>query len=139
MNDLINLSGAEISQQIKQGHCSGDDAYTFFKARAKKAADLNSFVEIYEQGLLASGDSKKFMFMKLTECCLLLIFIIFGGLWGGILGTLIGISISYFVFYPVLVLTTKKYGVWTPKIDFLFLLGSGVVVGLGLWLVHSPK
>jgi aspartyl-tRNA(Asn)/glutamyl-tRNA(Gln) amidotransferase subunit A len=49
MKELINLTGVEISQKIKDGVYNEDNVYSFFKERIKRIDSLlNSFVEVYQ-------------------------------------------------------------------------------------------
>ncbi|MFA5271235.1 MAG: Asp-tRNA(Asn)/Glu-tRNA(Gln) amidotransferase subunit GatA [Candidatus Omnitrophota bacterium] len=57
MNNLINLTGAQIAENIKNGKVTDKEAYSFFKERIKNNSKLNSFVEQYEEPIEAEGNS----------------------------------------------------------------------------------
>lgn len=58
MEDLINLTGFEIAQDIKKGRFDQEQVYTFFKDRIKRLdPSLKSFVELYQEPVCSEGSS----------------------------------------------------------------------------------
>ncbi|MDD4955800.1 MAG: amidase family protein, partial [Candidatus Omnitrophica bacterium] len=57
MDNLTNLTGTQIAENIKNNKLSEKEAYSFFGQRIKKNANLNAFVESYDEPLVAEGNS----------------------------------------------------------------------------------
>jgi len=57
MDNIINLTGTEIAENIKNGKVNAQDVHCFFKERAKNNVKLNTFVELYEEPIETIGDS----------------------------------------------------------------------------------
>ncbi len=57
MDNLINLSGREIAENIKNGELNDKEVYSFFKQRIKNSSRLNAFVEIYDEPIMGEGVS----------------------------------------------------------------------------------
>ncbi|MCK9613888.1 MAG: Asp-tRNA(Asn)/Glu-tRNA(Gln) amidotransferase subunit GatA [Candidatus Omnitrophica bacterium] len=57
MDNLLNLTGIQIAEDIKNGKLSETKAYSFFKERIKKNTNLNAFVETYDVPVEAGGNS----------------------------------------------------------------------------------
>jgi aspartyl-tRNA(Asn)/glutamyl-tRNA(Gln) amidotransferase subunit A len=57
MDNLTNLTGIQLAENIKTGKLSDKDAYAFFRERIKECSGLNAFVETYDAPVPAEGNS----------------------------------------------------------------------------------
>lgn len=57
MDNILNLTGTQIAENIKNNKLSEEEVYSFFKERIKKNANLNAFVETYDTPIEADGNS----------------------------------------------------------------------------------
>ncbi|MDP2922204.1 MAG: Asp-tRNA(Asn)/Glu-tRNA(Gln) amidotransferase subunit GatA [Candidatus Omnitrophota bacterium] len=58
MDNLLNLNGTEIAENIKNRKLNAQEAHAFFKERIKNIGrHLNSFVEVYEEPVEQDGNS----------------------------------------------------------------------------------
>jgi O-antigen/teichoic acid export membrane protein len=81
--------------------------------------------------LLAVGNSRMFLIMVIVKTTLVFITMGVSYYIADFQGIVIGIAISNFLFYPVIILGTRKYGLWTPIVDFSYFLVILVILVIG--------
>jgi len=57
MDNILNLTGTQIAENIKNSKLSEEEACSFFKERIKKNTNLNAFVETFDVPIEAEGTS----------------------------------------------------------------------------------
>lgn len=88
--------------------------------------------------VLAKGDGFRYMALRFGTGITVLSGMIIGmlyipGLWpegGQVGGLIIGMSIGYWLNYPVMLWAIRGYGVWMPRLDLACLALSGVVIAV---------
>jgi len=86
--------------------------------------------------LLASGNSFRFFLISLAKTIAFFVGIYVGWKSGGVMGLITGITVANFLFYPILVSRIYSYGIWSPRLDLIGLVGSAIFVLLGKWMLH---
>jgi len=84
--------------------------------------------------LLALGDSYRFMLLLVFKLALMLGAMALGGWLFELPGLILGISVSHFLYYPVLAWAVRRHGVWLPSQDLVWVFGTLLITGVLFWL-----
>lgn len=76
---------------------------------------------------LALGNSFRQMVMVLIKGALLFGGMLIGGYLGGTFGIVVGIAASQIVFYPIVVLSVREYGIWDLRDDLCLAAGTAIL------------
>jgi O-antigen/teichoic acid export membrane protein len=87
-----------------------------------------------EAVLMASGDSFRHLVLQAGKFTVLLAALAIGGYTHGAEGIIVGFSVSHALYYPLLAVLVRRYGVWFPWLDALGVAAAGGLVAAGLWL-----
>jgi O-antigen/teichoic acid export membrane protein len=84
--------------------------------------------------LLAVGNSFRFTLQLAIRLVILVTLIVLGAVWFGMPGIIWAIALASITEYPVLILLVRRYGVWTPRMDALAVVGGAALIGFGFLL-----
>jgi len=90
----------------------------------------NSMVSIF----LAAGDSFVNFVNQGVRFAIMAVCLLTGYAWYGNAGLVVGFALTDLIYYPVLIVFTRRYGIWCPWMDGAAFLVTGLVSGIALWL-----
>lgn len=86
--------------------------------------------------MLAHGHANSHLAYSAISSIFLLICLLIGAFTGGVFGVLIGAAVGEVIGHVVLLGYVRRYGIWTPGLDFAALAISAVVISIGWGLLR---
>ncbi len=85
---------------------------------------------------MSFGDAYRHMWLQFARFAVLLLLMSLGGCFAGLLGLVIAIAAAQMLFYPILLLVTRKYAIQDYWPDLLFLLAIFAVI-IPVWIMRG--
>ncbi len=88
--------------------------------------------------MLAHGDSKLSTYIQAYRVAVLFTLVISGGYLAGTTGLILGVAIAPALVYPVVALVVRRYGVFSLKMDSIYVVFSAAIIGGGWSALGLP-
>lgn len=87
--------------------------------------------------LLATGDSYRHMVLTISKGAVVFVAMAIGGYWDGTRGLLLGSIAGRALQYPLMVAVVRSKRVWMPWLDVAAIVGCGIAIAAGRFLVTT--
>jgi O-antigen/teichoic acid export membrane protein len=92
---------------------------------------LSVIIAPIELVILASGDSRRHLFNLVCRSLAMLPAVVLGGWLWGMVGIIVGMAVAPLLYYPMMAILIRRYNLWMPWFDLVWMMASAVVIGSG--------